>query len=167
MIQQKELEIEDLHFQLSSRNERINQLEQTMKNRGSRLSTAFSIDDTEITTNYEQALESYYAREYDAAIYVFNSILETNPNHRLAGNCQYWIGECYFGKKHYDSAVDAFKNVFKYNESAKKDDALVMMGRSYLELGDKEMAIESFTLLMQNYPNSEFFKKAEEYYNAF
>ncbi len=164
-IQQKELEIDELRAQLEARQQKVAQLENRMRSRGGAVAASFNIDASDFSANYERGLENYYAHEYDAAIYIFNTILDTYPNHRLASNCQYWIGESYFGKGNYESALQAFEQVFQYENSVKKDDALLMMGRCYLKLGDANMASQMFNRLMSEYPDSEYFYKAEQLVN--
>jgi len=165
-INRKELEIEELKSQLQYRKERIAELEQNLKRKSGALAASLNADLTDFSKSYEQALQHFYAREFDAAIYIFNMLLETSPTHKLASNCQYWIGECYFGKQDYASAVEAFEKVLAYENSHKKDDALLMLGRSYIKLGDKQLAAQMFNQLMNDYPDSEYFEKAQRYANS-
>jgi len=165
-IRQKELEIEELKAQLDIRKEKIAELEKNLKSRGGELAASLDADLTDFAASYEKALQHYYAREFDAAIYLFNSLLETNPNHKLSSNCQYWIGESYFGQGDYRMALDAFQKVLSYPQSFKKDDALLMMGRCYMLLGDKQTALAMFDQLMNEYPDSEYFQKAQKYANS-
>lgn len=165
-IHQKELEIEELKSQLSIRKEKIAELEGTLRTRGGALAASLDVDLSDFAASYEQALQQYYAREFDAAIYLFSMILETSPTHRLASNCQYWLGECYFGQKDYSMALDAFQKVLNYEQSFKRDDALLMMGRSYIFLGDKQTALAMFDQLMSEYPDSEYYQKAQQYANG-
>lgn len=162
-IRQKELEIEELKTQLTVRKEKIAQLENNLRKRGGSLETSLNADLSDFSASYEQALQHYYSHEFEAAIYLFNSLLETSPTHRLASNCQYWLGECYFGQGDYSQALDAFKRVMAYDQSFKRDDALLMMGRSYIKLDQRELAKQMFDKLMSEYPDSEYFQKAQQY----
>ncbi len=101
------------------------------------ISGKFSVD-------YEQALRLFYARDYSNAIQVWDILHTQYPNYKLTSNCQYWIGEAYFGLGQYENAVKAFQNVFNYDFSYKKDDATLMLGRSYLKLGDVARARSYF-----------------------
>ena len=159
----KELEIEELKSQLQYRKERIGELESNLQTRGGALAASLNVDISDFTASYEQALQQFYTREFDAAIYLFNVLLEANPAHKLASNCQYWIGESYFGKRDYHNAISAFEKVMAYEKSHKKDDALLMMGRSYIQLGDNQLAAKMFNELMTSYPNSEYYDKAQRY----
>jgi len=165
-IRQKEMEIEELKVQLANRKEKINELENQLRNRGGALASSLNVDLSDFASSYEQALQQYYSREFDAAIYLFSMLLETSPTHRLASNCQYWLGECYFGQSDYSMALDAFQKVLAYEESFKKDDALLMMGRCYIFLGDKQTALSMFDQLMNQFPDSEYYQKAQFYANG-
>ena len=165
-IRQKEMEIEELKSQLVVRKEKITNLESNLRKRGGGLEASLNVDLSDFAASYEQALQNYYSREFDAAIYLFNTLLETSPTHKLVSNCQYWLGECYFGQGDYSQSVEAFQKVLAYEQSFKRDDALLMMGRSYIKLGDKETAKQMFDQLMTEYPDSEYFQKAQQYANG-
>ena len=165
-IDQKELEIEELKVQLANRKEKINALERQLRNHGGALASSLNVDLSDFASSYEQALQQYYSREFDAAIYLFSMLLETSPTHRLSSNCQYWLGECYFGQSDYTMALDAFQKVLAHEQSFKKDDALLMTGRCYIFLGDKQTALSMFDQLMNQFPDSEYFQKAQNYANG-
>ncbi len=165
-IGQKELEIEELKSQLSFRKERIAELESNLATGSGALASSLNVDLEDFTRSYEQALQNFYSREYDAAIYLFNMLLETYPNHKLSSNCQYWIGECYFGRGDHASAAEAFESVLNFPQTHKKDDALLMLGRCYIKLGDKQLAGQMFDQLITDYPESEYVGKAQQYANS-
>lgn len=162
-IRQKELEIEELKAQLQIRRDRLAELETNMTTRSPALASSMTMSTGDFATSYEQALENFYAKEYDAAIYTFNMLLQEYPNHRLASNSQYWLGECYFGKNDYDAALGAFNRVFEYPNSVKNDDALLMMGRCYSKLGNAQLARQMYDRLMDEYPDSEYYSRASRY----
>ncbi len=115
------------------------------------------------TANYEQGLQNFYNRQYNDAILIFKSLLTSNPDHRLASNCQYWIGESYNALQRYREAIDAFRTVLQYQSSYKFDDALLMSGICYMKLGDNITARDSFQQLVSRFPDSEYAPKAMRY----
>ena len=139
-------------------------LENRMRSRGGALAASFDIDASDFSANYEQGLENFYAHEYDAAIYIFNSILDTYPNHHLASNCQYWIGESYYGLKQYQKASLELQKVFAFDAPDKFDDAQLMIGLSYVRLGQSEMARSTFGEFLDTYTGSEYTSVAKRYY---
>ncbi|MFQ5633541.1 MAG: hypothetical protein ACE5I1_32645, partial [bacterium] len=46
---------------------------------------------------YENALRDYRNKNYRTAIERFQDLVARDPNHNLASNCEYWIGESYYG----------------------------------------------------------------------
>ena len=89
--------------------------------------------------------------------------MTSNPDHRLASNCQYWIGESYNAMKQYQEALNAFNSVMSYRTSYKFDDALIMSGICHLRLGDRTTARENFQQLVSRFPDSEYAPKAMRY----
>jgi len=121
------------------------------------------VNNGDFTSSYKQALQLFYDKKYDRAINMFQNLMNSNPNHKLASNCQYWIGESYNAQGKYSQAVNAFKSVLNYNTSYKFDDALIMNGVIYMKIGEVEMAKRNFQQLVQNYPDSEYAPKAMRY----
>ncbi len=121
------------------------------------------VNNGDFTNLYKQALQLFYDKKYDQAINRFQNLMNSNPNHKLASNCQYWIGESYNAQRNYRKALDAFKSVLNYNKSYKFDDALIMNGVIYMKIGEVEMAKRNFQQLVQNYPDSEYAPKAMRY----
>lgn len=113
--------------------------------------------------NYEDGLQEFYNKQFQNAIRIFSGLLVADPDHRLASNCQYWIGESYNAMGDYRKAIDAFNSVMRYRTSYKFDDALLMSGLCHLKLGDRDTARENFQLLVSRYPDSEYAPKAMRY----
>lgn len=160
-IGQKEGEINTLRTELDEKNQTVSTLQTQLAStpaRSSGSSTSFS-------RAYEEALSQFYAKRYSEAIAQFNTLLAQFPDHSLASNCVYWTGESYFGSGNYREAANAFNRVLSYPRSLKKDDALLMLGRSHLQLNQREEARQAFDRLIREFPTSEFVAKAEEWLN--
>lgn len=112
---------------------------------------------------YEQGLSAYYDRQYITAQEKFERLLADFPNSNLADNAQYWIGECEYGQKRYQVALDAFHKVFQFDKTEKDDDAQFMLGQSYYQLGNLDSALVEFNRLKIDYPDSEYLGRAEAY----
>ena len=112
---------------------------------------------------YEQGLSAYYDRKYVEAQDIFERVLTSAPKGEWADNAQYWVGECEFGKKNYQGALDAFHRVFEYDKTEKDDDAQLMLGQCYFYLGNLDNALVEFNRLKIDYPKSEYLGRAEEY----
>jgi len=121
------------------------------------------ISPQQFKSNYEEALQKFYSRKYNDAIRQLNGLLSSNPDHRLASNCQYWIGESYNAKGNYSAALEAFKSVMRYKKSYKFDDAMLMTGICYMKMGNNSTAKDNFQNLVNKYPDSEYAAKAMRY----
>jgi TolA-binding protein len=122
-----------------------------------------AMPDMSLERLYEQGLSAYYDRQYVLAQEKFERIVNDFPVVNLTDNSQYWIGECEYGQKHYQSALDAFHKVFEYDKTEKDDDAQFMLGQSYHQLGNLDNALVEFNRLKIDYPKSEYIGRAEAY----
>ena len=113
------------------------------------------------TEAYQKSLQNFKLGEYDRAIQTLEDLRFRFPNHPLASNCSYWIGECYHARGQYQEAITEFESVFNYAKSYKYDDALLMKGLCYSRLGDKNLANTNFQSLLDKYPNSEYVSRAK------
>ncbi|MEA1987395.1 MAG: tetratricopeptide repeat protein [Candidatus Marinimicrobia bacterium] len=106
-------------------------------------------------TTYEDALASFYNKDYQRGISQFKSLVNTTST-ELRDNSQYWIGECYYGLKQYRQALNAFEKVFNFKGTDKYDDAQLKLGYCYKQLNDNSRAVAEFERLIQYYPESEY-----------
>tara|TARA_Y100001970_G_scaffold245322_1_gene312256 strand:+ start:15076 stop:15756 length:681 start_codon:yes stop_codon:yes gene_type:complete len=120
------------------------------------------IDDEEFKDRYLSSLALFQNGEWEKSIEGFNYLLNTSSNNSLLDNCQYWVGEIYFKMKKYHLSIKEFEKVFLYMDSNKRDDSLYKIAKSYILLNDEFNANISLNDLIQNYPNSEYVKKAKE-----
>lgn len=114
-------------------------------------------------SRYQNALNQYKARSYKEAVSVFSELLLSEPNNTLSDNCQYWIGESYYGLINYNQAITEFEKVFSFPNSNKNDDAQLKLGLCYIRLGDKSQARAEFDRLLAIHPNSEYVSLAQKY----
>jgi tol-pal system protein YbgF len=85
----------------------------------------------------------------------FHEFLAANPNHRLAGNAQYWLGETYYARKDYKDAAAAFaEGVKKYPKSEKAPDNLLKLGMSLALLNRKADACGVLADLNRRFPSA-------------
>lgn len=105
---------------------------------------------------YKQGMEAINAGRHDEAAQKFTSLMTKFPEHKLAGNAQYWLGEAYYAKKDYPKAAVAFgKGLEKYKDGNKGADSLLKLGMSMRELGKKEEACTAFKSLPTEFPKAE------------
>jgi len=165
---EKEKVIDELKKELNEKNDRLTTLQtasltgniqpQTTPANGMRAFRGTTGKD-----RYNQALASYNSGRYKEAIDMFSALLGDNIEASLADNCQYWIGESYYGLRNYSQAIAEFEKVFRFPDSNKADAALLKLGITYLRLNDKNSARTQFQLLMENHPKSEYVDRARQY----
>jgi tol-pal system protein YbgF len=110
----------------------------------------------EFDREYTRAMNLFMERKYSEAKDLFTRLLNSNVNHPLIPNCQYWIGESLFGMREYREAITEFQKVFGYSSQVKHDDAQIMIANSYYLLGDRQRARQEYQKLLDQYPNSDY-----------
>ena len=163
-LSSKEAQITDLKSEIALKDDKISELESgtTSRMTQTKYSTTSSVTG-DFKADYENALAEYNARNYKQAIGMFEELLSRSATNSLSDNCQYWIGECYYGLSNFNQAIIEFTKVFSFSNSNKMDAAQLKLGLCYWRLGDKQKAREEFERLISDYPQSEFIDKAESF----
>lgn len=92
-------------------------------------------------SSYENAFALIKAGNYEAARSAFQEFLDRYPDHVLAGNAKYWLGEAYYAKGKYEDAARIFAEGYKqYPKGSKAADNLLKLGLSLEALGKKDDA---------------------------
>jgi len=167
-IDTKNLEVQRLTAELENQRRRSNELMTELETERSRTKNVASISapSSSYRARYENARSEYESRHYSAAINLFEELLAEFPNNSYADNCQYWIGESYYGLGNYTKAITAFEKVFTFPNSNKNDDAQLKLGMCYLRMNEKERAKEEFERLINHYPQSEYVEKARRFLSS-
>lgn len=120
------------------------------------------IDHPEAVALYRKSYEALRSGKHEEAMQGFRDFLRAFPAHDLADNSQYWLGECYYDRKDYASAVREFRRVIeRYPSGNKVPDALLKVGYSYLALGSTEAGRQTLGQLQRSYPRHEAAALAE------
>lgn len=163
-MENRSLEIESLQDQVRKNERLLANISGNAAGGYSSYSGSFGVqDDTNFKATYQVGLERFNAKQYNEAIQVFQGLLASSPDHRLASNCRYWIGESYNAMGNFSAAIQAFSDVLNYKASYKFDDALIMRGICYMKIGNNDVAREQFQELVSRYPDSEYAPKAMRY----
>jgi tol-pal system protein YbgF len=110
---------------------------------------------------YQQAFTMLRVKKHGEAAKAFSEFLRTFPDSSLAANSQYWLGECYYGQRRFQEAIDEFERVFTFYPSSNKVPAsLLKIGYSHLEQQHASMARSVFQQLVRTYPQSQAAMKA-------
>ncbi|WP_417687008.1 tol-pal system protein YbgF [Roseibium sp.] len=104
---------------------------------------------------YDRAYGLAVNGQYGAAEESFRSFVETYPEHRLAANAQYWLGESLLAQGNYRAAADAFlKTYTDHPGNDKSPDSLLKLGVSLNGLGETDAACATFAELLTKYPSA-------------
>lgn len=112
---------------------------------------------------YMKGLETFKAGDMPSAREQFAKFLEQNPQHDLAANAQYWIGETYYSEKNYEPAILAFQEVIKnFPNKEKVPAAMLKQAMAFRDIKDAKSARYVLKKLVEGYPKNDESKKAKE-----
>lgn len=112
---------------------------------------------------YMKGLETFKAGDMPAAREIFTRFLEQNPQHDLAANAHYWIGETHYSEKSYEPAILAFQEVIKnYPQKEKVPASMLKQAMAFRAIKDAKSARYVLKKLVEGFPRSEEAKKARE-----
>ncbi|MFA6470435.1 MAG: tol-pal system protein YbgF [Candidatus Latescibacterota bacterium] len=105
---------------------------------------------------YDNGMKDFQNKDYEMATNRFVAFLLQFPDHNLAGNAQFWLGESDYAQKKYDLAISDYEKVIKnYPESPKVPAAYLKMGFAQIENDNKKDGIAALRLLIKKFPKSE------------
>lgn len=104
---------------------------------------------------YDEAYSLAQKGDYDGAERSFHAFLKQYPNHQLAGNAQYWLGDIAFSqRKDFAQAAKMFGEAYKkYPKHTKAPDMLYKLGASFGQLDMKDQACRTYALLFAEHPD--------------
>ena len=150
-----EPEVEELKLQVARLNDEINRLK-SVKASNTRARGVSRRKSASTPPQYNQALSSYRAGNYDESILQFQSFALASPPERLKDNIAYWIGSNYIKLEMYDDAITQFETVINsYPRGNKVHDARFMLGRAYSFKGETSRAVEILQSALRNNPPTE------------
>ncbi|MBT4769339.1 MAG: tol-pal system protein YbgF [Rhodospirillaceae bacterium] len=104
---------------------------------------------------YEYSLGFLWQSNYGKAEGALKAFLAAHPDHPLAGNAQYWLGETYYVRKDYTNAAVAFAEGFeRYADSPKAPDNLLKLSLSLAQIDEKDQACRALGELQKRYPDA-------------
>ena len=110
---------------------------------------------TDPTELYRLALENFRQEDFKKAQQLFSQFLSQFPNHELASNAQFWIGECFYKQGDYERAILEYEKVLnRYPKSPKVPAALLKQGLSFLALGEEMTGQYLLQKLIKEYPTT-------------
>jgi tol-pal system protein YbgF len=113
-------------------------------------------------TIYNQGFTALKSKDFDQAMVLFQAVATRFPDHSLADNAIYWIGEIHYSRNQYNEAISTFKHLIDtYPDGGKVPDALLKIGYSYHALKDTANAVSYLKKVVVDYPFTVPGSKAE------
>ncbi len=104
---------------------------------------------------YEFATSFLKVGDYNTAERAFREFVNTNPDHKLAGNAQYWYAETFRIRQLYTDAASAYLEGYKnYPKSDKAPINLLKLGVSLVQIGEKDQGCLMILGVKNQYPNA-------------
>ncbi len=104
---------------------------------------------------YQQAFDQLRELRYAQAITAFRAFLKDYPDGRYGHIAQYWIGEANYAQRNFKQAVADYRVLLqRYPKSPKLAEAMLKIGYSQYELGDKAEARKILSELARLHPDT-------------
>ena len=104
---------------------------------------------------YEFAISFLKVGDYNTAERAFREFVDTNPEHKLAGNAQYWYAETFRIRQLYVDAASAYLEGYqKYPKSDKAPINLLKLGVSLVQIGEKDQGCLMIVGVKKEYPEA-------------
>jgi len=104
---------------------------------------------------YQAAFALLKEGKYDQAATALRDFLAQHPQHELASNAMYWLGEAHYVRRDYPAALAAFESMLRdYPGARKSPDAMLKIGYCQYELKRYGPARQTLTRLTQEYPET-------------
>jgi len=104
---------------------------------------------------YEFATSFLKVGDYSTAERAFREFVMTNPEHKLAGNAQYWYAETFRIRQLYTDAATAYLEGYqKYPKGEKAPINLLKLGVSMVQIGEKEQGCKMIKGVEKEYPKA-------------
>jgi tol-pal system protein YbgF len=119
---------------------------------------------------YEFSTSFLKVGDYSMAERAFREFVITNPDHKLAGNAQYWYAETFRIRQLYTDAATAYLEGYqKYPKGEKAPINLLKLGVSMVQIGEKEQGCNMIEGVEKQYPkaNQSVLQKAKYEFKKF
>lgn len=114
-------------------------------------------------STYLKGLDTFKSGDMPAAREIFTAFLEKYPQHDLAANAHYWIGETHYSEKSYEPAILSFQEVIKnYPQKEKVPAAMLKQAMAFNAINDSKSAKYVLKKLIESFPKNDEAAKAKE-----
>jgi tol-pal system protein YbgF len=104
---------------------------------------------------YDYAFGKLKLRDYEVAESTLRAFVDRHPDHPLAGNAMYWMGETYYVRKLYPEAARIFLDAYqRFPKGNKAADNLFKLAKSLDQIGETNSACTTYAELAKTFPNA-------------
>ena len=104
---------------------------------------------------YEFATSFLKVGDYSTAERAFREFVTIHPEHKLAGNAQYWYAETFRIRQLYTDAASAYLEGYqKYPKGEKAPINLLKLGVSMVQIGEKDQGCKMINGVEKQYPEA-------------
>ena len=147
----------------------LTQQTQSIETTGTIITETFQLEekllpDENPEKQYEFAISFLKVGDYNTAERAFREFVDTNPEHKLAGNAQYWYAETFRIRQLYTDAASAYLEGYqKYPKNDKAPINLLKLGVSLVQIGEKDQGCLMIVGVKKEYPeaNQSILQKAK------
>jgi tol-pal system protein YbgF len=113
---------------------------------------------------YDRALKVIREnQDFAAGRELMQTFLKRYPDHDLAVNAAYWVGETYYAEKNYEQAILQFEEIIqKYGDHPKVASAMLKQALAFESTGDKATAKLLLQRVIERFPLSDEAGKAKQ-----
>ncbi len=112
---------------------------------------------------YTDGRNQFIAGEYDKAIALFKSYLDSFPNYKNVADAKLWLGRTYFANELYSQSKAIYLEFQSENlQHAKYPDSMYELSRALFELGELDAAKKLLTKMIEKFPTHDLYKKAKQ-----
>lgn len=106
-------------------------------------------------SDYQAGFDALREGRYADSTRQFTDFTNRYPDHDLADNAWYWLGESYYVTQNYESALNSFRSLIeRYPDGDKIADAELKIGYCLYELGRRDEARTALETVTRRYPDS-------------
>ena len=112
---------------------------------------------------YTDGRNQFIAEDYDEAIALFKSYLDSFPDYKNVADAKLWLGRAYFSNELYSQSKDIYLEFQSENlQHVKYPDSMYELSRVFFELGELDAANKLLTKMIEKFPTHNLYKKAKQ-----
>jgi tol-pal system protein YbgF len=162
-------QIQGLSIKWDDTNTRIASLQQELQKNQMQVQSLRQIPSVSDGTNiepdqvYSAVYNDYLMGNYDLAIAGFQDFLVNYPDSEYSDNASFYLGDCFYKKRRYEPAIQAFDQVINlYPKGDKTPPSYYKKALALEELQKNTEAIETLKKLVAIFPDSQEAKMAHQ-----